>query len=77
VGSEDVYKRQFFLGASAAAALLAVLVALLYRSAERLMGLLGPAGVRVTSRLVAFILLCIGTQITLDGLEAVFHPGAD
>jgi multiple antibiotic resistance protein len=67
----------FFLGASAAAALLALLIWVLYRSAERLMALLGPSGVRVASRLIAFILLCIGTQITLDGIEAVLHPGPD
>jgi multiple antibiotic resistance protein len=28
---------------------------------------LGPSGARVVSRLIAFLLLCIGTQIMING----------
>jgi multiple antibiotic resistance protein len=33
------------------------------------MRLLGPGGARVLSRLVAFLLLCIGVQIIASGAE--------
>ncbi|HEY4163806.1 MAG TPA: MarC family protein [Dongiaceae bacterium] len=55
-------------GASAAAVTVALLVWLTYGSAERLMALLGQARARVLSRLAAFLLLCVGTQIALNGI---------
>jgi multiple antibiotic resistance protein len=55
-------------GASAAAITVAALVWLAYGSADRLMALLGPARARVLSRLAAFLLLCVGTQIALSGI---------
>uniref|UniRef100_A0A8J4H9W7 UPF0056 membrane protein n=1 Tax=Acidicaldus sp. TaxID=1872105 RepID=A0A8J4H9W7_9PROT len=64
----------FFLGASLAVVLLAGVIWISYRSADRLMAFLGPAGVRTMSRLIAFVLLCIGTQITLDGVAAALKP---
>jgi multiple antibiotic resistance protein len=48
-----------------------------FRHAERLTGLLGPAGLTVVLRLSAFILLCIGVQIVLNGADAlhgISHP---
>jgi len=72
----------FFLGAGLAAAGVAILVWLLYRASGRVTRLLGQSGARVLSRLVAFLLLCIGVQITASGFEnlvSVFlatHPGA-
>lgn len=59
----------FFVGASLAAAVVAVLVWLCYSASGRMMRLLGPSGARVLSRLVAFLLLCIGVQIIASGAE--------
>ena len=59
----------FFLGAGVAAAGVAMLVWLLYRASGRVRKLLGQSGARVLSRLVAFLLLCIGVQITASGFE--------
>ncbi|ALL13323.1 MarC family protein [Caulobacter henricii] len=72
----------FFVGASLAAAGVAALVWLLYSASDRVTRLLGQSGARVLSRLVAFLLLCIGVQITASGFEnlvSVFlaaHPNA-
>jgi len=59
----------FFIGAGLAAALVAIMVWGLYSASGRVMRLLGPAGARVLSRLVAFLLLCIGVQIIASGAE--------
>ena len=64
----------FFAGVSAAAAAVAVIVWVAYSFADRLIALLGPGGARVVTRLAAFLLLCIGTQITLAGVEDVLRP---
>lgn len=61
----------FILGASAAALAVAASVWIAYGSADRILGWLGPAGARVLSRLSAFLLLCIGTQIMLGGVTEV------
>ncbi|ENZ83556.1 MULTISPECIES: MarC family protein [Caulobacter] len=61
----------FFIGAGLAAALVAIMVWLLYSASERVMRLLGPGGARVLSRLVAFLLLCIGVQIIASGAESL------
>ena len=63
----------FILGSSAAVLAVATLVWLAYSSADRILGWLGPGGARVMSRLSAFLLLCIGTQITLGGVTEVLH----
>lgn len=63
----------FILGSSAAALAVAALVWLAYSSADRILGWLGPAGARVMSRLSAFLLLCIGAQITLGGVTEVLR----
>ena len=59
----------FFIGAGLAAALVAVMVWLLYSASDRVTRLLGQSGARVLSRLVAFLLLCIGVQIIASGIE--------
>jgi multiple antibiotic resistance protein len=64
----------FFAGVSAAAIAVAVTVWLAYSSADRLTGLLGEARARVVSRLAAFLMLCVGTQITLGGVIDVLRP---
>lgn len=59
----------FFVGVSAAAAAIALLVWLAYRSADRLAAIIGAAARRTVSRMSAFLLLCIGVQILLTGIE--------
>lgn len=64
----------FLAGSSAAALLLALVIWLLYRSADRMSRMLGPAGSRTISRMAAFLLLCIGVQILITGVQDVFTP---
>jgi multiple antibiotic resistance protein len=59
----------FFLGGGLAAAAVALLVWGLYSASGTVLRLLGPSGARVLSRLVAFLLLCIGVQIIASGAE--------
>jgi len=61
----------FFAGVSLAAACIAVTIWLCYRWSDTVTALLGPAGARVLSRLVAFLLLCIGVQIMITGVVGV------
>ena len=67
----------YILGASAAAVAVAVMVWIAYSSADVLMAWLGEARARVLNRLSAFLLLCIGVQIALNGvlsaLRSVLH----
>ncbi len=63
----------FILGSSAAALAVAGLVWIAYSSADRILGWLGQAGARVLTRLSAFLLLCIGVQITLGGVIEVLR----
>lgn len=63
----------FILGSSAAALAVAAMVWIAYSSADRLVALLGRAGARVLTRLSAFLLLCIGTQIMLGGVTEVLR----
>jgi multiple antibiotic resistance protein len=70
-----------FAGASAAAAAVAAMVGLCYASADRIVALLGEAQSRIVTRLSAFLLLCIGVQISLTGVENALsgllaHPPA-
>lgn len=64
----------FYVGVSAAALCVALTVVLLYASADRVVSLIGPVGARVLGRLFAFLLLCVGTQITISGITDVFGP---
>jgi multiple antibiotic resistance protein len=76
VGSPEMLP--YVLGASAAAIAVALMVWIAYRSADRLVAWLGHARARVLTRLMAFMLLCVGTQITLNGvgdvLRQALHP---
>lgn len=58
----------FVLGASAAALTVAGIVWLTYAFADRMEALLGRSKAQVVSRLAAFLLLCVGTQIALSGI---------
>lgn len=64
----------FFAGLSAAVLTVSCMVWLTYRSADGLFRLLGQARVRIVTRLVAFLTLCVGVQITLGGLTEVLRP---
>jgi multiple antibiotic resistance protein len=58
----------FVLGVSAAALTVAAIVWLTYSFADRIEALLGRSKAQVVSRLAAFLLLCVGTQIALSGV---------
>lgn len=64
----------FFLGMTAAAAALALTIWITYRSADRVARIMGPTGSRTITRLAAFLLLCIGVQILITGVEDVLGP---
>jgi multiple antibiotic resistance protein len=61
----------FFSGASLAAVSVAVLVGICYASADRIVSIIGKGRSRVFTRLTAFILLCIGVQIALTGVQDI------
>lgn len=61
----------FLLGVSAAAAAVALCVWVAYRSAPRIGGMMGETARRTVARLSAFLLLCIGVQIGLNGVADV------
>jgi multiple antibiotic resistance protein len=60
---------QFMGGMSAATLLVAFSIWVCYRYADEVLRFLGNDGARVLSRLIAFLLLCIGTQIVVNGVE--------
>jgi multiple antibiotic resistance protein len=59
---------------SAAAIVVALIVWLAYASADHLVSLLGQARSRVLTRLTAFLLLCVGTEIALNGVTDALRP---
>ena len=61
----------FFGGMSLAAAIVALMIWLCFRWSDRVVELLGAGGARVLSRLVAFLLLCVGVQIVVTGVTGV------
>ena len=63
----------FVIGVSLAAAAISVAIWLAYSWADWITDLLGHGGVRVIGRLAAFILLCVGVQITVSGVLDVFR----
>ena len=62
------------VGDSLAVVAVAVTVGLFYAAADRVVDLLGPRGARVLARLTAFLLLCIGVQIVLVGVQEAVTP---
>ena len=60
--------------------IVSVSIYLCYRYADRILRKLGTTGTNVLTRLIAFILFCIGVQITWNGLHALIagllHPAA-
>lgn len=59
------------LGAIVGIALVAATILVSFRSADRLGSLLGETGMSVFMRLSAFILVCIGIQITWNGVSGL------
>ena len=72
--SEPGHLAGFFIGASLAALAIAGMIRLAYGSADRVVTLIGPVRARVLGRLSAFLLLCVGTQITVNGVSDVLGP---
>ncbi len=64
----------FFLGMTAAAVAMTAVIWVTYHYAERLSGMMGPTGSRTVTRISAFLLLCIGVQILITGVEDVLRP---
>jgi len=64
----------FFVGLSGAAVATATAVWACYGAADRLYRLLGANGARTVTRLLAFLMLCIGVQILITGIVAVLEP---
>ena len=64
----------FFLGMTAAAVAMTATIWVTYRYADRLTLMMGPTGTRTITRLSAFLLLCIGVQILITGVEDVLGP---
>jgi multiple antibiotic resistance protein len=60
-----------YLGPSAAAVVMAAVIWIAYAYADTLIAFLGRAGARVVTRLAAFLMLCVGVQITLNGVTDV------
>jgi multiple antibiotic resistance protein len=56
---------------------LAVTIWISYRSADWLVAMLGPSASRIVTRLTAFLLLCVGVQILVNGIGDVFEPLLD
>jgi len=65
---------EFFIGMSAAAVAIAVLIWLSYRSADRLVALLGQTRAHILTRLFAFLLFCVGVQILVNGVLGAVEP---
>ena len=57
------------VGDSLAAVAVALSVGIFYAAADRGVALLGAGGARVLARLTAFLLLCIGVQIVMTGVQ--------
>jgi multiple antibiotic resistance protein len=64
----------FFLGMTAAAMAMTATIWVTYRYADRLTEMMGPTGTRTITRISAFLLLCIGVQILISGVEDVLGP---
>jgi multiple antibiotic resistance protein len=64
----------FFLGMTAAAVAMTAVIWVTYSYADRLTRMMGPTGTRTITRISAFLLLCIGVQILITGVEDVLGP---
>jgi multiple antibiotic resistance protein len=65
----EIGPASFFGGVSLAAVCIALTIWICYRWSDTVTGLLGQGGARVMSRLIAFLLLCVGVQIIITGID--------
>jgi len=65
---------EFSVGLSVAAVAMALVVLVSFRFADRIVSRLGEIGRQTVTRLFAFLLLCIGAQILIRGVEGVMRP---
>jgi len=63
----------FFIAATLATALIALLIYLLYRSSDRVSRAMGPTATTIIVRLSAFLLFCIGIQVLWNGTEELLR----
>ncbi|QDH17592.1 MarC family protein [Swingsia samuiensis] len=59
----------YYMGISAAGTAMGIVIAVAYTYAERIVAMLGVGGARIVSRLAALILLSIGIQILITGIQ--------
>ena len=64
----------FDFGMTLAATAAAIVVYVAYVSADWIVHRMGPRMVRVVTRLIAFLLLCLGVQIMINGVIDVIGP---
>ena len=64
----------FFLGMTGSAVALAALIWLLYHFADRLTAMMSQTSAQTVTRIAAFLLLCIGVQILITGIQDVLTP---
>ena len=64
----------FFLGMTGAALAMAAVIWVTYHFADRLTRMMSPTATRTVTRMAAFLLLCIGVQILITGVEDVLGP---
>ena len=68
-----IYSFTSLISSFVGAFLVALSVYICYRSAEQLERLLGEVGLSIFLRLSAFVLICIGVQISWNGVAALVH----
>ncbi|HWT96688.1 MAG TPA: MarC family protein [Terriglobales bacterium] len=65
----DFQLARFAIASGAAVFLITCTILLCYRGAGRMVTHLGKSGVQTLSKLAAFLLLCVGMQIGLNGIQ--------
>jgi multiple antibiotic resistance protein len=70
----DFQLARFAIASAAAVALISLAILLFYRGAGTVLTIIGHGGAQTVSKLAAFLLLCVGVQIGLNGLaDAMMH----
>jgi multiple antibiotic resistance protein len=64
----------FCIGMSLAALAVALTIWVVYRYAERLAHPLGESGTLILTRVLSFLLMCVGIQILINGITDVLRP---
>ena len=71
--ARSIYNWPIWIAALVGPFIIALSVYICYRSAERLERILGQVGLAIFLRLSAFIVICIGVQITWNGIAELVH----